>query len=94
MEKISGGVCILHKIKNFLSTSIFICVYYSLVHSHLSYGIVIWQGLTYKTYVGKLTAFQNKTILAVGVAERNESFSPLYYKFKVLKLHDMYNTMV
>ena len=33
---------------------------------------------------------QNKAIRAVGGAEWNESSSPLYYKFKVLKFHDIY----
>ena len=33
---------------------------------------------------------QNKAIRAVGGAEWNESSSPLYYKFKVLKFLDIY----
>ena len=33
---------------------------------------------------------QNKAIPAFGGAEWNESSSPFYYKFKVLKLNDMY----
>ena len=59
------------------------------MHSHLSYGIIIW-GSTYKLYLGKLTSLQNKAIGVLGGAEWNESSFPLYYKFKVLKLHDMY----
>ena len=58
------------------------------MHSHLSYGIIIW-GSTYKSYLEKLTSLQNKAIRAVGSAECNESSCPLYYKFKVLKLYDM-----
>ena len=42
VAKISRGVCILHKIKNFLPTSTLLRVYYSLVHTHLSHGIIIW----------------------------------------------------
>ena len=41
VSKVSCGLCILYKIKNFLSTLTFLCVYYSLVHTHLSYGIII-----------------------------------------------------
>ena len=61
-------------------------------HSHLSYSIII-RGLTYKSYLGKSTPLQNKTIRAVvdgGGVDWNESSSPLCYKFKVLKLHNMY----
>ena len=39
--------------------------------------------------VEKLSSLQNKAIQAVGGAERNESSSPLYYKFKVLKFHNI-----
>ena len=86
MAKISCGVGILHKIKIFLPTFTLLCVYYSLVHSHLSYGIIIW-GSTYTSHLGKFTLLQNKGIRAVGGAEWNESSSPLHYKFKVLQLH-------
>ena len=89
MAKISHGVDILYKIKNFLPTSTLLCVYYSLVPTHLSYGIIIW-GSTYKSHLEKLSSLQNKAIRVVGGAEWNESSSPLYYTFKVLKFHDIY----
>ena len=89
LAKISRGVGILYKIKNFLPTSTLLCVYYSLVHTHLSYGIIIW-GSTHKSHLEKLTSLQNKAIRAVGGAGWNESSSPLCYKFKVLKFHDIY----
>ena len=89
VAKISRGVGILYKIKHFLSTSTLLCVYYSLVQTHLSFGIII-RGSTYKSHLEKLSSLQNKAIRAVGGAECNESSSPLYYKFKVLKFHVVY----
>ena len=89
VAKISRGVGILYKVKNFLPTSILLCVYYSLVHTHLSYGIIIL-GSTYKSHLEKLSSLQNKAIRAVGGAEWNESSSSLYYKFKVLNFYDIY----
>ena len=80
VAKISRGVGILYKIKNFLPTSTLLCVYYSLAHTHLSYGIIIW-GSTCKSLLEKLSSLQNKAIRAVGGAEWNESSSPLHYKF-------------
>ena len=59
------------------------------MHTHLSYGIIIW-GSTYKSHLERLSSLQNKAIRAVGGAEWNESSSPLYYKFKVLKFYDIY----
>ena len=52
-------------------------------------GIIIWRS-TYKSHLEKLSSLQNKVIRAVGGAEWNESSSPLYYKFKVLKFHDIF----
>ena len=47
VAKISPGVGFLYKIKNFLPTSTLLCVYYSRVHTHLSYGIIIWGSCGY-----------------------------------------------
>jgi len=40
--KVSRGVGILYNLKQFLPSSILLCVYYSLVHSHLMYGLIVW----------------------------------------------------
>ena len=88
MANILLGVGILYKIKIFFPTSTLLCVYYSLVHTHLSYGIIIWES-TYKSHLEKLSSLQNKAIRAVGGAEWNESSSPLFYKFKALKFYDV-----
>ena len=74
VAKISRGVGILYKIKNVLPPSTLLCVYYSLVHTHLSYGIIIWKS-TYKLHLEKLSLLQNKALQAVGGAEWNESSS-------------------
>ena len=63
VAKISRSFGILYKIKNFLPTSTLLCVYYSLVHTHLSYGIITW-GSTYKSHLEKLSSHQNKAIRA------------------------------
>ena len=58
------------------------CAYASkLWHHHKGINIQITE---------KLSSLQNKAIRAVGGAEWNESSSPLYYKFKVLKFHVVY----
>ena len=89
VAKISRGVGILYKAKIFLPTSTLLSVCYSLVHSHLSCGIII-RGSTYKSHLEKLRSLQNKAIRAAGGAEWNESSFPLYNEFKVLKFHDIY----
>jgi len=53
------------------------------------YGIIVWRS-TYKTNLSKLTVLQNKALRAVGGATWQQSSSPIYYKFGILKINDMY----
>ena len=88
-SKISRGVGILYKLKNVLPSSALLCVYYSLIHSHLSYGIIIW-GSTFKTYLSKLKVLQNKAMRAISGVGWSESATPLYQRYEILKVEDMY----
>ena len=47
-------------------------------------------GINIQITLRKIKSLQNKAIRVVGGAGWNESSSPLYYKFKVLKFHDIY----
>ena len=42
MSKLSRGLYILNKVKNVLPQSAMKTLYYSIFHSHLTYGIMIW----------------------------------------------------
>jgi len=53
------------------------------------YGVIVW-GSTYKTYLSKLTVLQNKALRAVDGATWQQSSSPIYFKFGILKINDMY----
>ena len=52
-SKVSRSVGILTKSKSFIPPTNITTIYYSLVHSHLTYGITIL-GLTQTTYLQKL----------------------------------------
>ena len=62
--KIARSVGILNKLKYFLPSSVLLKLYYSLIHSHFNYGLVVW-GSTYPTNLNKLKLFQNKAIRIV-----------------------------
>ena len=66
-SKIARSIGVISKLKQILPTSALRTLYYSMIHPHLLYGIVIW-GSTFKTYLGKLSILQNKSsrILAGG----------------------------
>ena len=56
-KKISRGIGILAKLKNFLDVKLLTNIYYSLVYSHLSYGIQAW-GSACPTELKKLKPYR------------------------------------
>ena len=64
-------------------------LYYSLIHPHILYGIIIW-GNTYKTYLKRLTTLQNRAVkLSVGAHWRDNTTN-CYLQLQVLKLNELY----
>ena len=59
--KVSRAIEIISKIKPFLPAKTLISFYYSLLHPHLLYGIVIWTS-TFDTYKPRLHALQDRAI--------------------------------
>ena len=63
-KKVSRSVEILSKLKNYLPTHTLFKLYYTLVHPHLLYGLIVWRN-TYPTYLSKLITLQNKALRIV-----------------------------
>ena len=91
--KISRAVGILYNLKFVLPSKSLVTLYYSFIHSHLLYGLVVW-GSTFPTYLDRLAALQNKAIRVIGGCNYNDSATPLYLEFEVLKLAELYKLEV
>ena len=98
-KKISRGIGILAKLKYFLDAKLLSNIYYSLVYSHLSYGIQVW-GSACPTELKKIKSLQNK---AVRIMTGNQyyqiygepavplpSSDPLYKILNILKFDDIF----
>ena len=83
-----GGV--IAKLSYYLPHNTLITLYYTLIQSHLLYALPVWAS-TYKTYLLKLKKLQNKALRIISTCPIRSSITPQYYKFKVLKLKDLYN---
>ena len=79
----------LTKLRHLFSSSALL-LYYALIHPHLSFGLPIW-GSTYPTYIQKLQRMQNKAIRIIFNASCKNSVTPLYKKYAVRELADLYN---
>ena len=97
--KISRGIGILAKLKPLLKENLLKCIYYSLVYSHLSYGIEAW-GSAAKTNLNKLLTLQHKAVRIMSGVQYFQiygrepgplpSSEPLYKNLEILKLEDIF----
>ena len=87
-KKISRGIGILLKLRNFVKIDILIKIYYSIIYPFLIYGIIIW-GNTYKTNVKPLTELQKKAIRIITFSPFRTHSSPLFKELNLLKFPDI-----
>ena len=83
------SVGIMSKLKNYVPTHALFKLYYTLVHSHLLYGLIVW-GNIYPTYISKLIALQNKALRIVTKSGWYQNLLPLYQKFNLLNLQNLH----
>ena len=88
-KKASRSVGIISKLKNYVPTHALLKLYYTLVHSHLLYGLIVL-GNIYPTYLSKLIALQNKALRIVTKRGWYQNVSPLYQKFNLLNLQNLH----
>ncbi len=98
-KKISRGVGILIKLRSFLEPKMLKDIYYCLIYSHLSYGVVVW-GSACKTHLKNLSILQNKAVRILTGSQFCQVFGeppgplpssmPLFKKTEILKLEDIY----
>ena len=63
-------------------------LYHSLIHSHLSYGTMLWSSAS-RCWLRKLEISSNKCIRNICNKKYNEHTSPLLKKLNILKLQDI-----
>ena len=102
-KKISRGVGLLSKLRNFMDTDLLKTIYYCLVYSHVSYGIHAW-GSACNSESEKINILIKK---AARIMTGNRYFQiygetsgplpsaePLYKELNILKFHDIFDLNV
>ena len=87
-KKISRGIGILFKLRDFVSINILIQVYYSVIYPFLMYAVLVW-GHTYKSNLYPLVILQKKAIRIMTFSRYHEHTSPLFKALKLLKFFDL-----
>lgn len=83
-NKISKTLGIMKKLKNTLPESALLNIYNALVLSYLNYGIIVWGIQT-----SKLFKLQKMALRIIGKSKFNAHTSPLFKKFRLLKIADL-----
>ena len=87
--KLSRGAGILYKIKDQLPVQARINYYYGMLYPFMSYNILIW-GSTYNRHIEPLFIQQKRIIRIIANAKFLDHTSPLFKKYEILKLNDIY----
>ena len=90
MKKARKGLFALKQVSNLLSLSIRKSIYYSLIHSHLTFGIVIWYQKLGKQKKMELERLQKRAIRSLYVLRFNAHTDRYFKKLEILKLQDVY----
>ena len=94
VTKIPSATGALYKLRPYIPQSALLAVYYSLVYSHLVYGIICW-GNTTKTSLSKLQVKQNRIIkLICNNSYQRTKLKTLYEKLQALNIKGIYSLEV
>ena len=88
-NKISRGLYALNANKNLLSIPALQLIYFSLIHSHLTYGLLLWGGAS-RTKLNSIFIKQKKALRCVFQQKYNSHTNPLFIKLNCLKLEDLF----
>ena len=86
-KKLSRAVGLLYKMKNFSTKFVLRSLYFSIFHSHLTYGLPVW-GNAAEFYLAKIKALQKRAIRAINFSDFIAPTEPLFKKSGILRLSD------
>ena len=88
-SKIASGAYALNAAKKHLPKSALKLIYYSLVHSYLTYGTILWGSATqYK--LNRIIVNQKKCIRKIAGIGYRDHTQPFFKSYKILNCHEIY----
>ena len=98
-KKLSRSIGIITLLRPCMETNLLVNLYYSLVYSHIIYGIHVW-GSASLSVLGKIQVLQNKAVRVISKVQHFQiygqplgplpSSDPLYKNLEILKLGDVF----
>lgn len=87
--KIAQGLYILNALKNITTPEVRKSIYYSLIHSHLTYGFLLW-GKAQQKSIKPLQISQKKAVRKIENGSYNAHTDPIFAKHKILSLEKLH----
>ena len=87
-KKLARGIGILLKLRHFVNLASLVQVYYFIIYSFLTYGIIVW-GNTYSSNLQPLIILQKKAIRIITFSDFRAHTSPIFKQLSLLKLCDV-----
>ena len=84
-QKISSGLYALNRLKHTLPSRTLKSLYFSLIHSYLDYGCILW-GNSFSKFLKPIQIQQNKAVRAIENLRYNESVANSLQKLGILNL--------
>ena len=89
MQKLARAVGMLSKVRYYVHEIELKNIYHAIFEAHLSYGCQIWFQSNSEFIKDKIQKLQKKALRMMSFSELHESSSPLFKKWKILKIEDI-----
>ena len=86
--KVSRGVGMIIKARNYLNRDGLMCLYYSFVYPYFTYSNHIWDS-TYKSNLRRLIILRNKVLRIILHAKPRNSAEPFYKELNIMKFENI-----
>ena len=92
-RKTKCAIGMIYKIRYDCTKSVLLSLYFSLFHSHLSYGLSVW-GTSNDEYLSKLALQKKRVVSAITFSDFYAHTSPLFKSLNILKIEDLFNNKI
>lgn len=91
--KVARSVGLLQRIRYYVPVRLVRQLYFSLVHSHLSYGLLVW-GNGNKTDIEKLAVLQRRAVRLLNSSNQYIGSSKLMMRYNILNIRNSYQAKI
>ena len=92
-KKISSALFMISQVKNIIPKKSLKTLYFSLIQSHMTYGLLVW-GNASQSHISRIQTLQKRAIRIITKSKYNSHTDPLFSGQNILKFSDLYEYQV